>query len=613
MVVATCKYLLQQEYKDDQLVILTPYLGQLQLIRAALRAEFDVTINDLDTEDLIRAGENVDQSGKASNKRPKIYVATVDNYQGEEADIVVASLVRSNVSRSIGFLAEPERVNVLLSRARLGMILFGDMETLTNASNRKGAELWKKINYFLSDDTRRSVVSGLPVRCDRHPAQLNYLATVDDFKKSAPDGGCLSSCTYVFETCGHKCGRKCHRLEGHESVRCTSDVRSTCEKGHPLHFKCHVGRPSICKICEKLQAAEEKRKKAEAEEQRKRDVEEAAYRVQQAEREAKLQKVIADIENVQISERRKLQAERLRLETEIQEHNLKVAKEQLPAQTDEEVKQMKEKAEQRKLQARSAASRNKEKTPCAQDTGKGRVTMATSQQHRQSGAPQRSSDRPASEGMQMSTNVRIDNDTTDFLSFVVAGCGLPKDNAILSFVTDWKFTEFRECPAFAQVALSPTMKTVLEKCAQNEWRAAFSRAGKMSRATAPDLQLFLMLCRSKLNDDSLPNNLNERKEIIASCDKISGILDLVSSAVLLQRFDDNECILRGAVCALAAKKLLTETSGPFLDHITGLPSSVMDLFKNLCDEVLTVAKQKFSPSTDTSRPSDRAVSSAFAR
>eukprot|EP00762_Andalucia_godoyi_P008529 ANDGO_01319.mRNA.1 Protein cfxQ homolog len=613
MVVATCKYLLQQGYNDEQMVVLTPYLGQLQKIRTALRTEFDVSLNDMDAQDLIRAGENIDQNGGSSNKRPKIYVATVDNYQGEEADIVVASLVRSNPAHSIGFLAEPERVNVLLSRARLGMILFGDMETLTNASNRKGAELWKKINNFLSNDSRQSVVRGLPVRCDRHPTQLSYLETVDDFKKCAPDGGCLLACTYVFETCGHKCGRKCHRLEGHESVKCTSDVRSTCEKGHPLHFKCHVGRPSICKICEKIQAAEEKRKKAEAEEQRKRDAEEVEHRMQKAEREAQLQKINTEMQTLEISERRRLEDERLRLETDIGECILRVARTSLPGQTDEKISSMKEKAEQRKAQALSAPIRNNEKPSRAQGTGNGRMTMASPKENAQSGARPRSSDMSTSNGMLLSTKPRNANDTADFLSFVIAFCGLPKENEILSFVTDWKFTELEDCPPFARGALSHTMKTVLEKCAQNEWRAALTKAGKMSQATVPNLQLFLMLCRSKLNDDSLRNDLDEKKEIVASCDQISGILDLVSSAVLLQRYDDNECVLRGAVCALAAKKLLTETAGPFFEHITGLPPTVIELFNKLCDDVLTVAKQQSTPSIDSSSQSGKSLSGAFER
>ena len=49
---------------------------------------------------------------RKSSTMPAIRVATIDNYQGEEAKIVLVSLVRSNVSGNIGFLKEPERVNV---------------------------------------------------------------------------------------------------------------------------------------------------------------------------------------------------------------------------------------------------------------------------------------------------------------------------------------------------------------------------------------------------------------------------------------------------------------------------------------------------------------------
>jgi superfamily I DNA and/or RNA helicase len=50
--------------------------------------------------------------------------------QGEESDVVIASLVRSNDSGSVGFLKEPERINVLLSRARHGLVLIGNSNTL---------------------------------------------------------------------------------------------------------------------------------------------------------------------------------------------------------------------------------------------------------------------------------------------------------------------------------------------------------------------------------------------------------------------------------------------------------------------------------------------------
>jgi helicase required for RNAi-mediated heterochromatin assembly 1 len=50
---------------------------------------------------------------------PNVKVTTVDNYQGEENDFILLSLVRSNNEDKIGFLEVENRVCVALSRARM--------------------------------------------------------------------------------------------------------------------------------------------------------------------------------------------------------------------------------------------------------------------------------------------------------------------------------------------------------------------------------------------------------------------------------------------------------------------------------------------------------------
>jgi hypothetical protein len=62
--------------------------------------------------------------------RDAVRASTVDNFQGEEANIIIASLVRSNAAGKLGFLNEPQRVNVLLSRARDALILIGNANCL---------------------------------------------------------------------------------------------------------------------------------------------------------------------------------------------------------------------------------------------------------------------------------------------------------------------------------------------------------------------------------------------------------------------------------------------------------------------------------------------------
>ncbi len=63
--------------------------------------------------------------------RQLITVNTVDGFQGQERDIVVISLVRSNDEGQIGFLRDLRRMNVAITRARMKLIILGDTATMT--------------------------------------------------------------------------------------------------------------------------------------------------------------------------------------------------------------------------------------------------------------------------------------------------------------------------------------------------------------------------------------------------------------------------------------------------------------------------------------------------
>jgi len=57
-------------------------------------------------------------------------VGTVDSFQGQETDVVVISATRSNTLGDMGFLRDPRRLCVAITRARRGLILVGDTRTL---------------------------------------------------------------------------------------------------------------------------------------------------------------------------------------------------------------------------------------------------------------------------------------------------------------------------------------------------------------------------------------------------------------------------------------------------------------------------------------------------
>ena len=62
--------------------------------------------------------------------RSLISINTIDGFQGQERDIIIISLVRSNNEGQIGFLRDLRRMNVAITRARMKLIILGDKQTL---------------------------------------------------------------------------------------------------------------------------------------------------------------------------------------------------------------------------------------------------------------------------------------------------------------------------------------------------------------------------------------------------------------------------------------------------------------------------------------------------
>jgi len=238
------RFFLLQGYAPGRLVILTPYLGQLHTIfhlATSCLKEASACVGEKDRRDLNGIGEeeHIEQE-EVEDERKGVRCSSIDNYQGEEADIVVASLVRSNSRGMIGFLKEEQRVNVLMSRARLGMFLVGSAATLR--LSRQGQHVW--IPILDNMQTKGQLVKGLPTYCQLHPEDAAIeITTVNDFRTMRPNGGCHRVCNYRMD-CGHACRMNCHPFDRrHERVQ-----NNCCEPCRRVAPKCPLSH-SCRKLC----------------------------------------------------------------------------------------------------------------------------------------------------------------------------------------------------------------------------------------------------------------------------------------------------------------------------------------------------------------------------
>jgi len=231
-VAALVKYFLLNGVNEEKITILTFYLRQVQEIKCFLRY---------------------------MEGQPQINCQTVDNFQGQENDIIILSTVRSNRAGRGGFSVIDNRVCVALSRARNSLFVVGNLEMLAKSpvprSNAQSeGNIWARI--LKCAKTRDTLVTGVALYCVRHAPYKRYIQpgkTPDDtakmFQKYFPEGGCTKPCE-IRLNCGHRCPHAictCHHADRHKSLKCQQKCERLCPLGG--HKSCKLRCWQACEMC----------------------------------------------------------------------------------------------------------------------------------------------------------------------------------------------------------------------------------------------------------------------------------------------------------------------------------------------------------------------------
>ena len=159
---------------------------------------------------------------------------TIDNYQGEENEVILLSLVRSGGSHGIGFLGIDNRVSVALSRARRCLFILGNLDKLCQHS-----EMWRKVGDILL--SQGALHSQVDMTCETHGA-VTTIKDKTDFLKS-PEGGCIAVCGVTLK-CNHCCNKICH--PSHQRHACNQPCEKRCKNDHLCPKLCD----DLCGVCE---------------------------------------------------------------------------------------------------------------------------------------------------------------------------------------------------------------------------------------------------------------------------------------------------------------------------------------------------------------------------
>ena len=140
-VIATIRSLLKDpSITLDDIGVISPYNGQVRVISE--RAVEEGWINDINPSPMsankllklnnTNTNSNVNSNVNGNREGPigQLEVRSVDGFQGREKEVIIITTVRSNPKNNVGFLVDWRRLNVAITRAKRGLIVIGDSNTL---------------------------------------------------------------------------------------------------------------------------------------------------------------------------------------------------------------------------------------------------------------------------------------------------------------------------------------------------------------------------------------------------------------------------------------------------------------------------------------------------
>ena len=181
-------YLVMCGVPRSSIVVLTPYKGQLMLIRKNMLTEAKFSSLSL--------------ISRQPGAKDVVRVSTVDRFQGDEEDIVICSLVVDENSKT-GFVKLVNRMIVLLSRARLGLYILGNVGYFEKDPPKHWAETFCLLQGPSQSDTDESLIPSSASMVSLKPRTGREIGECSCAKKKIRciQVPCKKSNTFVSQTC----------------------------------------------------------------------------------------------------------------------------------------------------------------------------------------------------------------------------------------------------------------------------------------------------------------------------------------------------------------------------------------------------------------------------